>query len=211
VLVGLALTAHTTERGPRRVRQRDGDQVAPTALGAPTTLTVAHVVKYATPRSCTHPRRRSRSPGAPARTTSPGSRSSGPPTRQRSRRSGRRPPGRRPSHDLNPDGNGVPAGTYYYRVKAFATGLPDSAYSNVDSVRFATPGSPLTIDHSSGCQQRRPRTPEERDRKGVRRPWRPEVACRGSQGRGPLGDRPFKVAKRIQGPYTLKARAGDTR
>jgi hypothetical protein len=52
--------------------------------------------------------------------------------------------------DLNPDGNGVPAGTYYYRVKAFATGLTDSAYSNVDSVRFAAPGLPLTIDHSGG-------------------------------------------------------------
>src|SRR5207248_253154 len=49
--------------------------------------------------------------------------------------------------DINPDGNGVPAGTYYYRVKAFATRLPDSAYSNVDSVRFVAPGSPLTVDH----------------------------------------------------------------
>ncbi|HZN33958.1 MAG TPA: hypothetical protein VFB80_09075, partial [Pirellulaceae bacterium] len=52
--------------------------------------------------------------------------------------------------DTNPDGQGVPAGTYYYRVEAFAPGLPDSAFSNVDSVRFAAPGLPLTIDHSEG-------------------------------------------------------------
>src|SRR5262249_39582036 len=49
-----------------------------------------------------------------------------------------------------PDNQGVAPGTYYYRVKAFATGLPDSAYSNVDSVRYALPGQPLTIDHSGG-------------------------------------------------------------
>src|SRR5262249_48114203 len=49
-----------------------------------------------------------------------------------------------------PDNQGVVPGIYYYRVKAFATGQPDSTYSNVDSVRFALPGTPLTIDHSSG-------------------------------------------------------------
>src|SRR5262249_38942966 len=43
--------------------------------------------------------------------------------------------------------SGVSPGTYFYRVKAFAAGLPDSAYSNVDSVRFAHPGQPLTISH----------------------------------------------------------------
>jgi hypothetical protein len=52
--------------------------------------------------------------------------------------------------DTNPDGNGVADGTYYYRVKAFATGLADSGYSNVDSIKFVQPGSTLTIDHSGG-------------------------------------------------------------
>ena len=42
---------------------------------------------------------------------------------------------------------GLAPGTYYYRVKAFAAGLPDSAYSNVDGVRFALPGQPLTVSH----------------------------------------------------------------
>jgi hypothetical protein len=45
---------------------------------------------------------------------------------------------------------GLAAGTYYYRVKAFATGLADSAYSNVDSVHFALPGQTLTISPLAG-------------------------------------------------------------
>src|SRR5262249_32860805 len=52
--------------------------------------------------------------------------------------------------DVNTDGMGVPDGRYYYRVKAFAAGLPDSAYSNVDRVRLIPPGSTLPTDHSGG-------------------------------------------------------------
>src|SRR5207248_228263 len=49
---------------------------------------------------------------------------------------------------IDTNGNkGLPAGSYYYRVKAVANGLPDSPYSNVDSVRFALPGQTLTIAH----------------------------------------------------------------
>jgi hypothetical protein len=43
----------------------------------------------------------------------------------------------------------VTPGTVYYRVRAFSAS-GNSAYSNVDSVRFGHPGDTVTIDHSAG-------------------------------------------------------------
>src|SRR5205823_6128557 len=48
---------------------------------------------------------------------------------------------------LTPHNNGSLNTPPFTRVKAVANGLPDSAYSNVDSVRFALPGQTLTIAH----------------------------------------------------------------
>ena len=41
------------------------------------------------------------------------------------------------------------SGTYYYRVRAFNS-HGNSAYTNVDSVKFGVPGSIVTVDHSAG-------------------------------------------------------------
>jgi hypothetical protein len=151
VLVGLALTAHNDGTVSQAVFDHvTVTQFAPTALGAPTTLTVAHLVKYSTPQVVYT------SQAAVTISWRPGSDNESGFAIERSAdgvnftRVGTAPAGATTFTDLNPDGTGVPAGTYYYRVKAFATGLPDSAYSNVDSVRFVTPGSPLTVDHSGG-------------------------------------------------------------
>jgi hypothetical protein len=142
--VGLALTAHNNGATANAVFDHvTVTQYNPSALGAPSALTVAHVVQY-------------RSQAAVTLAWQPGSDNESGFKIERSTdgvnftQVGTAAAGVTTFIDVNPDGNGVPAGTYYYRVKAFATGLPDSAYSNVDSVNFAQPGSPLTIDHSAG-------------------------------------------------------------
>jgi hypothetical protein len=145
VLIGLALTAHNNGAVAHAVF--DHVMVTQTnpsaALGAPSGLTVVHVVKY-------------KSQSAVTLAWRPGSDNETGFTIERSTDGvnftpiGTAPAGATTFVDTNPDGKGVPDGIYYYRVKAFATGLPDSAYSNVDSVRFAQPGSPLTVDHSGG-------------------------------------------------------------
>jgi Bacterial lectin/Legume lectin domain/Fibronectin type III domain len=143
-LVGLALTAHNNGT----IANATFDHVTvtqfnPTPLGAPTTLTVAHVVKYKTNSAITV----SWHTGSDNETGFRIERST---DGVNFTQIGTAPAGATTFVDTNPDGNGVPAGTYYYRVKAFATGQADSAYSNVDSVRFAQPGSTLTVDHSGG-------------------------------------------------------------
>jgi hypothetical protein len=143
-LVGLALTAHNNGTTANAVFDHvTVTQYAPSALQAPTMLTVAHVVKYKTQSSVTL-------------TWRPGSDNESGFKIERSTdgvnftQVGTAAAGATTFVDTNPDGMGVPNGIYYYRVKAFATGQADSAYSNVDSVRFAQPGSPLTVDHSAG-------------------------------------------------------------
>jgi hypothetical protein len=143
-LVGLALTAHNNGTTANAVFDHvTVTQTNPTTLGAPTTLTVAHVVKYKSNAAVTVSWR----PGSDNETGFQIERST---DGVHFTQIGTAPAGATTFVDTNPDGKGVPAGTYYYRVKAVATGQPDSAYSNVDSVRFAQPGSPLTIDHSAG-------------------------------------------------------------
>src|SRR5262249_40901250 len=143
-LVGLGLTAHNNGTIANAVFDHvTVTQNNPTALGAPSGLTVAHVVKYKTNSAITVSWR----PGSDNETGFRIERST---DGVNFTQIGTAPAGATTFVDTNPDGNGVPAGTYYYRVKAVATGQPDSAYSNVDSVRFAMPGTPLTVDHSGG-------------------------------------------------------------
>jgi hypothetical protein len=143
-LVGLALTAHNNGTTANAVFDNvTVTQFSPTPLGAPDTLTVTHVVKYKTNSAVTMSWR-------------PGSDNENGFAIERSTDGINFIPiataaaGTTTFTDVNLDGNGVPDGTYYYRVKAFAAGLADSPYSNVDSVRFAAPGTSLTIDHSGG-------------------------------------------------------------
>src|SRR5262249_1338948 len=126
VLVGLALTAHNNGTTANAVF----DHVTVTqnnpsaALGAPTALTVAHVAK-------------SRGQSGVTLGGRPGSDNEGGFTVERSTDGvhfsavGTAAAGATTFTDTNPDGMGVPDGIYYYRVKAFATGLADSAYANV--------------------------------------------------------------------------------
>jgi hypothetical protein len=146
VLVGLALTAHNNGTVANAVFDHvTVTQVSTSAaLGAPTNLTVAHVAPYRSQASVTIAWR-------------PGSDNESGFTIERSTDGvnfsaiGTAPAGATTFTDTTgPNNQALAAGIYYYRVKAFATGLPDSAYSNVDSVNFALPGSPLTIDHSAG-------------------------------------------------------------
>src|SRR5262249_35452116 len=143
-LVGLAVTAHNNGTVANAVFDHvTVSQFNPTPLGAPTTLTVAHVVKYKTNSAVTISWRPGSDNGAGFKI-------------ERSTNGlsftqiGTAAAGATTFTDTNPDDMGVSEGIYYYRVKAFATGLADSAYSNVDSVRFAMPGTPLTVDHSGG-------------------------------------------------------------
>ncbi len=144
-LVGLALTAHNNGAMANAVFDHvTVTQFNPTALGAPTTLTVAHVAPY-------------RSQSAVTLSWRPGSDNETGFTIERSTDGinysavGTASAGATTFTDTTgPNFQGVVPGTYYYRVKAFATGLTDSAYSNVDSVRYALPGTSLTIDHSGG-------------------------------------------------------------
>jgi hypothetical protein len=144
VLVGLGLTAHNNGTLASAVFDHvTVTQNAPTALGAPTGLTVAHVAPYRSRSSITiswHPGSDNEA-GFKVERSSDGANFT---------QVGTAPAGATTFTDTNPDNQGVPDGTYYYRVKAFATGLADSAYSNVDSVKFVQPGSTLTIDHSAG-------------------------------------------------------------
>jgi hypothetical protein len=145
VLVGLALTAHNNGA----VANATFDHVMvtqnnPSALGAPTSLTVTHVAPY-------------RSQSSVLIAWQPGSDNESGFKIERSTdglhftQIGTAPAGATTFTDTSgPNNQGVADGTYYYRVKAFATGLADSAYSNVDSVTFVQPGSTLTIDHSGG-------------------------------------------------------------
>jgi hypothetical protein len=143
-LVGLGLTAHNNGTIANAVFDHvTVTQTGTTALGAPTALTVAHVVKYKTNSAITVSWR----PGSDNET---GFRVERSPDGVNFTQIGTAPAGTTTFVDTDPAGLGVPAGTYYYRVKAFATGQPDSAYSNVDSIRFAMPGTPQTIDHSGG-------------------------------------------------------------
>jgi hypothetical protein len=144
-LVGLALTAHNNGTTANAVFDHvTVTQVNPTALGAPTTLTVANIVPYRSQSSVTISWR----PGSDNESGFKIERST---DGVNFTQIGTAPAGATTFTDTTgPDNQGVAPGTYYYRVRAFATGLPDSAYSNVDSVRYALPGQPLTIDHSGG-------------------------------------------------------------
>src|SRR5262249_29569049 len=141
-LVGLALTAHNNGTlANAKFDHWTVTQFNPSAaLGAPSGLTVAHVVKYKSQSAITVSWR----PGSDNETGFKIERST---NGVNFTQIGTAPAGATTFVDTNPDGNGVPEGIFYYRVKAFATGQADSAYSNVDSVRFAMPGSPLTITH----------------------------------------------------------------
>jgi hypothetical protein len=144
-LVGLALTAHNNGAVATAIFDHvTVTQNAPSPLGAPTTLTVAHVAPYRSQSSVTISWR-------------PGSDNESGFKIERSTdgihftQIATAPAGTTTFLDTTgPNNQGLADGTYYYRVKAFATGLPDSAYSNVDSVKFVQPGSTLTIDHSGG-------------------------------------------------------------
>jgi hypothetical protein len=155
VLVGLALTAHNNGT----INQSMFDhvtvtQVNPTALGAPTGLTVTQVV----------PSESEDDDGSRSKITiawHPGSDNEGGFKIERSTdginftqigtaHAGATTFTDRGTNGDDDDHNGLLPGTYYYRVRAFATGLADSAYSNVDSVRFAAPGHALTVDHAAG-------------------------------------------------------------
>src|SRR5262249_1274782 len=140
-LVGLALTAHNNGRLAQAVfRHVPVTQVSPTtALGAPTGLTVAHVAPYKSLSEVIiswHPGSDNESGFKVERSTDGIS----------FNQIGTAPAGATTFTDNNPV-MGLAPGTYYYRVKAFAAGQPDSGYSNVDSVRYALPGTPLTITH----------------------------------------------------------------
>jgi hypothetical protein len=144
-LVGLGVTAHNNGSVATAVFDHVSvtQNAASAPLGPPTTLTVAHVVKYKSQSSVTLSWR----PGSDNEAGFKIERST---DGTHFTQVGTAAAGATTFTDINPDGMGVPAGTYYYRVKAFATGLADSAYSNVDSVHFAQPSTPLTIDHSGG-------------------------------------------------------------
>jgi hypothetical protein len=144
-LVGLAVTAHNNGAVANVVFDHvTVTQLGPTGLGGPTSLTVAHVAPY-------------RSQSSVLISWHPGSDNESGFKIERSTdginftQIGTAPAGATTFTDTTgPNNQGVADGTYYYRVKAFATGLADSPYSNLDSVKFVLPGSPLTIDHSGG-------------------------------------------------------------
>jgi hypothetical protein len=143
VLIGLGLTAHNNGAIANAVFDHvTVTQVNPTtALGAPTTLTVADVAPYRSQSSVTiawHPGSDNESGFKVERSTDGIS----------FNQIGTAPAGATTFTDTTgPNNQGVAPGTYYYRVKAFAAGQADSGYSNVDSVRYALPGTPLTITH----------------------------------------------------------------
>jgi hypothetical protein len=145
-LVGLALTAHNNGTTANAVFDHvTVTQFNPSvALGAPTRLTVAHVDPYRSQSSVTiswRPDSDNESGFKVERSTDG----------VNFTQIGTAPAGATTFTDTTgPNNQGVADGTYYYRVKAFATGLADSAYSNVDSVNFVQPGSTLTVDHSGG-------------------------------------------------------------
>jgi hypothetical protein len=144
-LVGLGLTAHNNGTTANAVFDHvTVTQTSPTPLAAPTTLTVAHVAPYRSQSSVTISWR----PGSDNESGFKIERSS---DGVNFTQIGTAAAGATAFTDTTgPNNQGLADGTYYYRVKAFATGLADSGYSNVDSVRFAAPGTALTIDHSGG-------------------------------------------------------------
>src|SRR5262245_45286535 len=143
-LAGLAVTAHNNGTINHSVFDHvTVAQVGATPLGAPTTLTVANVIKVKDDSLltlCWHPQSDNEA-GFHIERSSDGVNFAEVSTASA---------GSTTFVDTNPNGQGVPPGTYYYRVEAFAPELPDSAFSNIDSVRFAAPGTTLTIDHSGG-------------------------------------------------------------
>src|SRR5262249_6252482 len=131
-LVGLGLTAHNNGTVANAVFDHvTVTQVNLTALGAPTGLTVARVAPYRSQSSVTiawHPGPDNESGLKSERST----------VGVHFTQIATAPAGATTFTDTTgPNNQGVAPGTYYYRVRAFATGLPDSAYSNVDSVRYA--------------------------------------------------------------------------
>jgi hypothetical protein len=144
VLVGLALTAHNNGTTANAVFDHvTVTQNAPTALVAPTTLTIAEVDPYRSASSVTISWR-------PGSDTESGFKIERSTDGVNFAQIATAPAGATTFTDTGPGGQGLADGTYYYRVKAFGTGVADSAYSNVDSVKFVQPGSTLTIDHSGG-------------------------------------------------------------
>jgi hypothetical protein len=144
VLVGLGVTAHNNGTTTNAVFDHvTVTQVGATGLGAPTGLAVADLDTYKSLSSVLiawHPGSDNEAGFKIERSTDGANFS----------QIGTAGAGTTTFVDINPDGMGVANGTYYYRVKAFAAGLADSAYSNVDSVKFLKPGTTLTIDHSAG-------------------------------------------------------------
>src|SRR5262249_9043202 len=110
VLVGLALTAHNNGTTANAVFDHvTVSQFNPRALGAPTSLTVAHVVKYKTNSAVTLSWR-------PGSDNEAGFRIERSTDGINFTRIGTAPTGATTFTDINADGNGVPAGIYYYRV-----------------------------------------------------------------------------------------------
>src|SRR5207253_3997659 len=139
-LVGLALTAHNN--GAVNTSHFDHVQVTqvnPSSLMAPGNLTVDHVAPYKSQAEVIlawQPESDNESGFAIERSTDDSNFTSIATVAAGT------------TSFIDTGGNkGLAPGTYYYRVKAFAAGLPDSAYSKIDSVRFALPGQPLTIAH----------------------------------------------------------------
>jgi hypothetical protein len=140
-LVGLALTAHNNGATANAVFDHvTVTQVNPTPLGTPTGLTVSSIDFNSQVVIAWHPGSDNES-GFKVERSADGVAFS---------QIGTAPAGATTftDTDINNQDNGP--NTVYYRVKAFATGLADTPYSNVDSVRYAQPGQPLTINHSAG-------------------------------------------------------------
>src|SRR5262249_17727835 len=124
VFVGLGLTAHNNGTTASAVFDHvTVTQVNPTSLGAATDLTVAHVAPFKSQSEVIvawHPGSDNESGFKIERSTDG----------IHFTQVGTAAAGATTFTDTNPDDKGVVPGTYYYRVKAFAAGLADSAYSN---------------------------------------------------------------------------------
>jgi hypothetical protein len=140
-LAGLAVTAHNNGTINTSIFDHvTVTQLNPTPLGTPTGLTVNAVSTSARVTISWHPGSDNESGFKVERSTDG----------VHFTQVGTTGPGATTFVDAVPELLGGQPIRLYYRVRAFATGLADSAYSNVDSVLFSSPGQPLVIDHSGG-------------------------------------------------------------